>query len=172
MLSARAGFQVHPKVSTGIELTTAFTSYDQPTLNNNVNYSAGLYTDWRASEALAMQLRGGYTFYNFLGTSQSVQTSDLNSWYLDANVSHAVTKAITYSLDAGHEVQLGMQSDVTEDWYVRPAVTWKFIKDLAFQTSLSYLHGNQGVGNKPCTQQPIYAEPELSPDNSVFGYSQ
>jgi hypothetical protein len=147
MFSARAGFQVHPKVNTGIELTTTFTTYDQQLLNNNVNYSAGVYADWQVSQALHIQPRGGYTIYNFQQTSQTVQTSDLNSWYLDLNATHDVTKAISYSIDVGHEIQLGVQSDLTEDWYVRPAVTWKFIKALAFNTSLSYQNGKQGIGN-------------------------
>jgi hypothetical protein len=147
MFSARAGFQVHPKVNTGIELTTAFTTYDQQQLNNNANYSAGVYADWQVSPTLHIQPRGGYTIYNFQQTSQAVQTSDVNSWYIDLNISHDVTKAISYSIDAGHELQLGVQSDLTEDWYVRPAVTWRFIKDLNFNTSLSYQHGKQGVGN-------------------------
>ena len=147
MFSARAGFQVHPKVNIGIELTTAFTTYDHQQLNNNINYSAGVYADWQVSQALHIQPRGGYTIYHFEQTSQSVQTSDFNSWYIDLNVSHDVTKAISYSIDAGHELQLGVQSDLTEDWYVRPAVAWKFIKGLDFTTSLSYEHGKQGVGN-------------------------
>ncbi len=147
IVSSRAGFQVHPKVNTGVELSTAFTSYDQQQLNDNINYSAGVYADWQVSQAFRVQPRGGYTLYHFEGSSQSVQTSDLNSWYADLSISHDITRAITYSFDGGHEVRLGVESDVAEDWYVRPAVTWRFIKDLDFRTSLSYEHGKQGMGN-------------------------
>ena len=50
-------------------------------------------------------------------------------------------------LDIGREVQSGAQSDLVEDWYVRPNITWKIINGLDFNTSISYEHGDQGVGS-------------------------
>lgn len=144
---ARAGFKVHPKITTGIEATGSLTTYNQMVLNNNVAYSIGIYADVRPDAFFRIQPRVGYTIYQFQHTSQSIQTSDLNSWYAGLNITHQVTDAISYSLDAGHEVSLGVQSDVTEDWYVRPSITWDIIKNLNLQTGFFYEHGNQGAGN-------------------------
>jgi hypothetical protein len=44
-------------------------------------------------------------------------------------------------------VQTGIQSDAIEDYYVRPAIHWNIIKNVNLNTSFSYEHGNQGVGN-------------------------
>jgi hypothetical protein len=147
MAFARAGLQVYPGVTAGVEGTGAFTTYDQMVLNDNNNYSAGVYADWQPGTAFHFQPRVGYTITQFQHTSQSIQTSDLNSWYADLNITHQITDAIGYSLDAGHEVQLGIQSDVVEDWYARPGIHWGIFKNLGFNTSFSYEHGRQGVGN-------------------------
>ena len=164
MLFARAGLEVYPGLTAGIEGTASFTRYDQAVLNDNNSYSAGVYADWQPSKALRIQPRVGYTIFQFQNTSRSsfllinqsgtllltnlpVQTSDLNSWYADLNVTHQITDAIGYTLDAGHEVQSGIQSDAVEDWYVRPAIRWNIIKNVSLNTTLSYEHGKQGAGN-------------------------
>ncbi len=147
MVYARAGLQVYPGVTTGVETTAAFTSYEYMVLNNNQNYSAGVYADWLPGKALEVQVRGGYTITQIQHTSLSVETSDLPSWYAGLNITHQITDAISYSLDAGHEVQSGIQSDEVEDYYARPSVQWKIIKDVGLTTGLSYEHGNQGEGN-------------------------
>jgi hypothetical protein len=150
---------VYPGVTTGIEGTGSFTTYDQMVLNDNNSYSAGVYADWRPGKAFRIQPRFGYTIFKFQHTSQipasllnllnitNTQTSDLNSWYADLNITHQVTDAIGYTLDAGHEVLTGIQSDAIEDYYVRPAINWNIIKNVNLNTSFSYEHGNQGQGN-------------------------
>ena len=147
MVYARAGLEVYPGVTPGIEGTASFTTYDQMVLNDNNSYSAGVYADWQPGKAFRVQPRVGYTIFQFQHTSTAIQTSDLNSWYADLNLTHQITDAIGYTLDAGHEVQTGIQSDAIEDWYVRPAIRWDIIKHVGLNTSFSYEHGKQGVGN-------------------------
>lgn len=155
MVVSRAGLKLNPRLTTGLEGTAAFTSYEEKILNNNQNYSAGLYADWQPGPALHVQPRGGYTITHFDLTSlsgfqpfpQPVRTSDLSSWYADLTVSHQVTEAITYSFSAGHEIRLGIQSDAIEDSYFRPAITWSVVRNVSLTTSFFYEHGNQGEGN-------------------------
>ncbi len=155
MLYARAGLEVYPGVTAGVEGTASFMRYDQMILNDNNSYSAGVYADWQPGKAFHVQPRFGYTIFTFQNTSQSsfvltnqpIQTSDLSSWYADLNITHQITDAIGYTLDAGHEVQSGIQSDAIEDWYVRPAIHWDVIKNVNLNTSFSYEHGKQGAGN-------------------------
>ena len=147
MLVARASLRVHPQVSVGLESTAAFTTYEQTILNNNDAYTAGLYTELHPGEAMSLTARGGFSTYQFQQTSSSLQTSSANSWYASLILTHQPRESLNYSLEAGHEVQLGVQSDLVEDWYLRPSVTWKFIKDMSFVTALFYEHGQQGVGN-------------------------
>jgi outer membrane protein assembly factor BamA len=147
LIYTRAGFKVHPKITTGFEATGTFTTYNQMVLNDNVAYTVGIYADVRPDAFFRIQPRVGYTISQFQHTSQSIQTSDQNSWYADLNITHQVTEAVSYSLDAGHEVSLGVQSDVTEDWFLRSSINWNIIRNLNVQTSFFYQHGNTGVGN-------------------------
>jgi hypothetical protein len=147
LVFAKAGLQVYPGVTTGVEGTAAFTTYEQEVLNNNDAYTAGVYANWQPGSYFSLQAQGGYAVYLFQHTSQSIQTSDLNSWYCGLNITHQPTDAISYTLAAGHEVQLGIQSDAIEDWYVRPSIEWNIIKNVTLHTSFSYENGNQGVGN-------------------------
>ncbi len=153
MLNARFGVRPEPNLTVGTEATAAFTTYEQSYLNNNNAYTLGAYAEFSPGQTLKATLRGGFTTYQFqggstaIGTNPPVHTSDQNSWYGSINLSQELRKSIAYSLDAGHEVQLGTQSDLVEDWYVRPNVNWKFIRGTSFQTGFFYEHGNQGVGN-------------------------
>jgi len=147
MIFARAGLEVYPGVTTGVEVTGSFATYDQMVLNDHNSYSAGVYADWQPGKAFRVQPRFGYTIFQFQQTSTNIQTSDLNSWYADLNITHQITDAIGYTLDAGHEVQTGIQADAIEDWYFRPAVHWDIIKNVNLNTSFSYEHGSQGAGN-------------------------
>jgi hypothetical protein len=147
MLFAKAGAEVYPGVTPGVEVTTAFTTYQQATLNNNDAYTAGGYVNWQPGSYFSLQSQGGLSTYRFQHTSQSVRTDNLNSWYCGLTITHQPTDAISYTLAAGHEVQLGIQSDATEDWYVRPTIQWNIIKNVSLHTSFSYENGTQGVGN-------------------------
>jgi len=147
MLFARATLQVHPKVTVGIESSASFTTYEQTALNNNNAYSVGPYVEFRPGEYFTLTVRGGYSINQFANTSTNIQTAGQNSWYASVNISHQPRESISYSLGIGHEVQSGAQSDLVEDWYVRPNITWKIINGLDFDTSISYEHGDQGVGS-------------------------
>jgi len=160
---ARAGFRFNSQLTAGIEGSASYTSYDQAVLNDNQSYSAGLYADWNPGLNLHVQPRAGYAIYQFQHTSQSVpnyflipyippaspsiQTSDLNTWYADLTVSHQASRVASYALNAGHEIRPGILSDVVEDWYLRPNITWTIFRDLSLNTSLFYEHGREGAGN-------------------------
>ena len=80
-------------------------------------------------------------------TGKPIRTSGLNSWYADLTLSHDITRFLSYSLSAGHEIQSGIQSDAVEDSYLRVSSKWQIIKNLGLNGSFSYEHGQNGVGN-------------------------
>jgi hypothetical protein len=143
LMNFRAGLRLDPALTTGLEAAGGYTAYDEQILNNNWNYSFGAYADWQRG-AIHVQLRGGYTEYLFDQTSLVIQAVNQDAWYLGLTVTHNVTDAISYSIGFGHELKLGIQADTIEDWYLRPSVTWKIIKDLNLTGFLSYEHGTQG----------------------------
>jgi hypothetical protein len=147
LVIARAGFKWNPAITTGIETSGAFSQYDQMVFNDNDSYSAGLYADWQPSEYLRIEPRAGYAITKFQNTSRFLRTSDLNSFYVDLKITRRVTDAFNYSVDAGHEVSPGIQSDAVEYWFVRPNLSLNVIKNLSLSPFIDYEHGTQGEGN-------------------------
>lgn len=147
MFFARAGYNVSSRLVVGLEASASLTTYDQDILNNNQSYSLGVYANFKPDSYFQFQPRAGYTISQFQQTSTNLTTSNLKSWYADLDVTHAITKAISYSVDAGRSVGLGVQSDATETYYVTPSVTWNLRKDWTINASMSYNYGQQGVGS-------------------------
>lgn len=145
LLLGSAGFRLHPRLTAGVEATGFFTTYDQSVFNDCNGFTLGAYAEWRPGTNFRVQPHVGYAAYLFQQTSLSLRTTDVNSWYADLTVTHEPTASISYSLSAGHEFRLGIQSDVTEDWYVRPHISWNFVKGATAELALPYEHGRQGA---------------------------
>ena len=156
MVFGRAGFELHPRVLAGLEGTTSWTRYEHPLLNDNAAYSLGVYADWRPSSYFQLQPRGGYAIYQFEQTSQSIQTEDQNFWYAGLTITHQPSESFSYSLSAGHEIRLGVQSDLVEITYVRLNGNWSVMKDVRLSPFLTYEHGDQGSGNIAGNLQETY----------------
>ena len=113
MLNARAGLKVSSHLTTGVEGTAAFTTYEQSVLNGNAAYTAGGYAEWHPGKAFSVTARGGFTTYQFdntskpSGTNAAIHTGNLNSWYGSILLSHQPRESLSYSLEAGHEVLAG-----------------------------------------------------------------
>ncbi len=153
---ARASFVVHPQVQTGLEGTVALTDYTEPVLNDNTAYSLGPFVAWQPGSALQITARGGYTYYQFDQTSTSIEAANLGTYYLDLTVTHAATEVINYGFSAGRNVNLGVQSDAIELWYVRPSVTWRIFQHISLVTGFTYEHGTQGAGDAAGGLNEIY----------------
>ncbi len=154
---ARAGYTLNSKLTAGLESTASYTYYNQDVLNNSTSYSIGVYGDWRPDSFLEIQPRLGCAIDVFGQNSQSVQNSTLNSWYADLKISDKVRRSVNVSLDAGHLISAGAQSDIVEDYYANAGIVWNFIRGLAFQTSLFFQHGNQGEGTTLIAPMNPYA---------------
>jgi len=146
LIVARAGLRLNPRLTTGIEGTVSLTAYDQQILNNNTGYSIGAYADWQPGPYLRIQPRAGYTIYNFEQTSLFIQAVDMNAWYAGVTLSHNITETLSYNVSAGREMRLGIRADSIEDWYLRPSMNWKIMKDWRIRTNFFYEHGTQGAG--------------------------
>jgi hypothetical protein len=143
LIFGRAGFKLHPFVMTGVEGSASFTRYEKPLLNDNTSYSLGGYVDWQPGSYFRVQPRGGYVIYQFDQTSSLIRAEDQNSWYADVTLTHQPTEFLSYSVSIGHELRLGVQSDLIEDTYARWNGNWGIFEDVTVTTSLSYEHGEQ-----------------------------
>jgi hypothetical protein len=156
MLLGRVGLHLHPTLTAGVESSGSFTSYKQKIHNDSSGCSVGVYGDWQPGRALHVQPRAGYSFYFFSQTSQgnpfgftnqALPARDQGAWYVDLNITHDISDAVSYTLNLGHELRLGVQADAVDSWYARVGVSWKLIRELTLQPSFSYEHGSQGAGS-------------------------
>ncbi len=160
----RVGYNWNSALTTGVEGTVAYTAYEQNELNDNTAYSAGVYGDWHPDKYIHVEPRIGYSYDQFDDTSQFLRTSDQGSWYADLNITHQLTKRFSYSLSAGRNLDLGVQSDADQVWNVNLGATWNFIRYFSFQPNLFFQHGHQGTGSTVITplppNSPLLSQPE------------
>lgn len=143
LASARLG----ETLNSGVEATATFTKYDQKLLNDHSSYSAGFLSEWEPGNEFRIQPRVGFTVFQIDQTAQSIRTADLNSWYANLRISGRATETISYTLEAGHEIRTGLASDLIETWYFRPSLRWHIAQNVTLGSSVSYEHGQQGIGN-------------------------
>jgi hypothetical protein len=127
------------------------TAYDQNTLNNSDSYSVGAYADWSPTPALHIQPRAGYTSYIVEQTSAVIPASNASTWYGQLSLRNDITSTVTFLLLAGRETRGGVETDLIQDWYVRPNLIWKAIQNVTVAANYSYEHGAQSQGSAPGT---------------------
>jgi hypothetical protein len=148
MVVAQAGLKVLPRLTVGVEGSASFMTYEEALLNDNQEYSIGVYGDWHPGSFLSIKPRVGYTIFDTSQTSTVIPGQNLTSWYADLTLTHQATEFLSYSLSIGHEIQPGIESDAIEDSYIRPSATWNIINGVALQSSLFYEHGSEGGGQE------------------------
>lgn len=144
LFTLRPGFRVHPRVNAGLEATAAMTRYEQRKLNDSQTYTVGAYADWQPSSFFRLQPRAGYSIYEFEQTSLLIPASDATGWYVDVALEHQPSEAVAYTLSVGHQLNLGIYSDTTEEWYAHLSVSWNILRNTTLRTTAGYAHGKQG----------------------------
>jgi hypothetical protein len=148
-LTSQAGFRLHPDLTVGVEATGSLTSYDEHILNNNDSYSVGAFGDWKPGSSFRIQPHVGYTVYLYQQTSTTIPAVNAASLYANVTASQQVTDTLSYSIAGGREDRPGIDTDLIQDWFVRPSVNWTGIKDVTIGANFSYEHGSQSQGSVP-----------------------
>jgi hypothetical protein len=141
----RAGYRWNAALTTGLEGTFSYTTYNQNVLNDTTSYSIGVYGDWHPDKFLEIEPRGGYVINQYANSGQ-LSTAGLNSWYADLTLMHKITRLLNYSVDIGRNTTGGAQATSDEFWYVNTGVTWNFIRNFSFSPRLFFQEGKQGGG--------------------------
>lgn len=136
----------------GVEGSLIWNRYDQAFLNDSTTYSAGGFLETQVTGYLKLRLAGGYQMINSDGGSFIVSpfrgfgggfpvftdASSLDDYYVNILISHRINAAITQRLSAGHESQLGVNSNYVKLNYVRHTVTWNIINRTLLSTEFFY----------------------------------
>lgn len=150
-------FAVTSTTSVGVEGTGVFTYYDnEMILNDSTTWSAGGFVETQLSNYLKVRVAGGYQWIdfdhnfvnlNFMGVLIPFQDKkDLSDWYANILISHRINSTIKQTLSAGHESQLGVNSNYITLNYVRWAVSWNIIRNTLLSTEFFYEDADESGG--------------------------
>lgn len=141
----------------GIEGSYVNTRYDEPFLNDSDTATVGGFLETQITSYLKLRVAGGYQMIDFnngdfvlfptAGAPLAfADTSRLNDYYVNFLLSHRINAAITQRLSAGHESQLGVNSNFVKLNYVRHTATWNIINRTLLATEFFYEDADDSGG--------------------------
>ncbi|MEO6871882.1 MAG: outer membrane beta-barrel protein [Chthoniobacterales bacterium] len=145
-LSFSAYFAFTSTTGGGIESAAVYNYYDQNFLNDSVSYSIGPFVETQVTNYLKVRASVGYQRINFDGGGFVQDASDSNDYYANILISHRINASIFQTLSAGHESQLGVNSNFVALNYVRHTATWNIINRTLLTTELFYEDGDDSGG--------------------------
>jgi hypothetical protein len=151
-----AAFIVNPTLTVGAEGNAVFTRYDQTNLNDNENYSAGGYIETNLSNNLRIRVAGGYQWIDFDNKFVTFpfgpflvtfpDHKNLEDYYVNGLIAHRINAQLSQTLSAGHENQLGIQSNYITLNYVRHTLTWNLIRNVLLSTEFFFEDAEESGG--------------------------
>ena len=145
-------FLLTPTIGIGPEANAVFTRYDKMVLNDNENYSVGGFLEAQITNNLKVRVAGGYQWIdfdrntvNFFGL-MAPDRKTLSDYYANILIGHRINPAITQSLSAGHENQLGVNSNYITLNYVRHTLTLNLIRGTLLSTEFFFEDANESGG--------------------------
>jgi hypothetical protein len=147
---------VNPTLTVGAEGNAVFTRYDQNNLSDNKEYSAGGFIEANVTSNLRVRVAGGYQWIDF---DQNFVTfpigpflitfpdhKDSRDYYVNGLIGHRINAQLSQTLSAGHENQLGIQSNFITLNYVRHTLTWNLIRNVLLSTEFFYEDAEESGG--------------------------
>jgi len=145
-LTFTAYFALTSTTGAGIESAVVYNYYDQNVLNNSVSYSVGPFVETQITNYLKMRASAGYQAINFDSGGAILDPNDANDFYASILLSHRINASIFQTLSAGHEAQLGVNSNFIELNFVRHTATWNIINHTLLTTEAFYEDGDDSGG--------------------------
>jgi putative beta-barrel porin BBP2 len=130
----------------GVESSYVFTYYDQGFLNDSSTVSIGAFAETQVTNYLKVRVAGGYQGIWFDNGGGVMDSSDLNDFYANILISHRVNAVLTHSVSAGHETQLGLNSNYIMLNYVRYTASWNIIRNTLLSTEFFYEDADDSGG--------------------------
>jgi Putative beta-barrel porin 2 len=152
ILSGSIDILVTPTIGIGPEGNVVFTRYNQSTLNDNTEYSVGGFGEAEITNNLKVRVAGGYQWINFDHNYVNffgflfLDKKDLSDYYANLLLTHRLNATISQTLSAGHEGQLGVNSNFIELNYIRHTVTWNIIRNTLLSTEFFFEDANESGG--------------------------
>jgi hypothetical protein len=149
-LSGTASVFVASNTSVGVESYAVFNYYDQHVLNDSTDYSIGGFVETQLTTYLKLRAAAGYQGIEFddNGTVSTLfgDTKNLSDYYANVLITHRINALIRQTISAGHESQLGVNSNYITLNYVRHTVSWNIIRNTLLSTEFFYEDADESGG--------------------------
>ncbi len=130
----------------GVEGNGVFTYYDQMVLNDARTFSGGGFVETQLSSYLRVRGAAGYQWMNFDNNGLVADQNDLSDYYANVLITHRLNATLSQSVAAGHESQLGVNSNYIALNYIRHTITWNIIRNTLLTTEFFYEDANDSGG--------------------------
>jgi hypothetical protein len=130
----------------GIESSAVYSYYDQDFLNDSFTFSVGPFVETQLTNYLKLRAAVGYQLIDFDDNGAIRDDSDSDDIYANISISHRINANIFQTLSAGHESQLGVNSNFVALNYIRHTATWNIINHTLLSTELFYEDGDDSGG--------------------------
>jgi hypothetical protein len=145
-LTASMSFAVTSTSNIGVEGAYVYNYYDQQVLNDSRGYSAGGFGEMQLTNNLRFRVAGGYQWIDFDHNGLVLDARDLADYYANVLISHRLNSTLKQTLSAGHEGQLGVNSNFIELNYLRHTISWNIIRNTLLSTEFFYEDANDSGG--------------------------
>ena len=145
-LSGTVQVAVSSTTGVGIESYFVYNYYDQHVLNDSTNYAVGAYVESQITNNLRARVAGGYQMIDFDKGAFVADFTDVEDFYVNLVLTHRLNSFIRQSISAGHENQLGVNSNSIRLNYVRHTVDWNIIRNTLLSTEFFYEDANESGG--------------------------
>ena len=156
IVNGSAAFIVTPTITVGAEGNAVFTRYDQSVLNDNEDYSIGGFIETELTNNLKVRAAGGYQWIDFdhnfvtfpFGPFVFIvpDHKNLSDYYVNGLIGHRINATISQTLSAGHENQLGINSNYITLNYIRHTLTWNLIRNTLLSTEFFFEDARESGG--------------------------
>jgi hypothetical protein len=151
-LSASLQIMATSTLGIGPEANAVFNYYDQNVLNDSNDYSVGAFIETQLTNNLKVRAAGGYQWITFDTSNirfagiMFPDQKDQSDWYANILISHRLNAVLRQSLSAGHENQLGVNSNYIRLNYIRHTISWNLIRNTLLSTEFFYEDANESGG--------------------------
>ncbi len=128
-------------------------NYEQNILNDSDTYSVGGFAEVQLTNFLKVRVAGGYQWMtfdratvNFFGFTLFQDQKDQEDWYGNILISHRINAVLKQTLSAGHEHQLGINSNAIKLNYIRHTVSWNILRNTLLSTEFFFEDANESGG--------------------------
>src|SRR5207249_1890039 len=156
IVQGSAAFIVNPTITVGAEGNAVFTRYDQSVLSDNKDYSVGGFVELALTNNLKVRAAGGYQWIDFDHNFVNFRfgpfvfavpdQKDLQDYYVNGLIGHRINAQLSQTVSAGHENQLGVNSNYITLNYVRHTLTWNLIRNTLLSTEFFFEDAEESGG--------------------------